>query len=138
VFPSKACRDCGIVKSLEDFYSHPYMADGRLNSCKGCRREYQKQRQFNGLTQFIDYNRLKNNPKRREQMRAHRRDWRKRNPEKRRVHVRLARAIKAQKIARQPCVVCGKEDQIRAHHPDYNKPLNGLWLCAKHHTRIHL
>jgi hypothetical protein len=39
---NKACRDCGEVKPLDDFYRHPGMADGRLSSCKDCRKAYSR------------------------------------------------------------------------------------------------
>ena len=41
----KRCKDCGDMKSLESgFYPHPMMSDGCLNSCKECRKAYEKQR----------------------------------------------------------------------------------------------
>ena len=38
-------------------------------------------------------------------------------------------------IKRQPCVKCGKKAQ--AHHPDYSKPLQVVWLCRPHHLELH-
>jgi hypothetical protein len=40
------------------------------------------------------------------------------------------------KIKKGPCRVCGGT-RIQAHHPDYNKPLEVLWLCHKHHMDTH-
>ena len=37
-------------------------------------------------------------------------------------------------LERGNCLYCGAEAE--AHHPDYNKPLWLVWLCADHH-RIH-
>lgn len=39
------------------------------------------------------------------------------------------------KIKAQPCVSCGAKAQ--AHHPDYSKPLDVIWLCRKHHLELH-
>ena len=48
----------------------------------------------------------------------------------------LWKAIDRGKIVRQPCEVCGCE-KADAHHQDYNKPLEVIWLCRKHHKEWH-
>lgn len=40
------------------------------------------------------------------------------------------------KIARQPCKVCG-EPRVEAHHKNYSKPLEVVWLCRPHHRQEH-
>lgn len=40
--PTKTCRTCGLFKPLEEFYSHPGMADGHLHQCKECKRAQTK------------------------------------------------------------------------------------------------
>jgi hypothetical protein len=44
-------------------------------------------------------------------------------------------AIKQGKIAPLPCSKFSEECRGRneAHHPDYSKPLEVVWLCSKHH-----
>lgn len=44
----------------------------------------------------------------------------------------LYNAMRAGKIIRMPCVICG-EVKSEAHHEDYSKPLEVIWLCRKHH-----
>lgn len=34
----KICKDCGALKTLRQFYRHPHYADGRMNTCKLCKR----------------------------------------------------------------------------------------------------
>ena len=55
-----------------------------------------------------------------------------------RFHARwiLSRAVKSGRIYRQPCVVCGRQP-VDAHHPDYAKPLEVVWLCKPHHRIRH-
>ena len=44
--------------------------------------------------------------------------------------------VKEGKLVPEKCAVCGKLP-TQAHHDDYNKPLNVIWLCRKHHGEIH-
>lgn len=46
-------------------------------------------------------------------------------------------AIKAGKLVRGPCEVCGSTKRIHGHHRDYSKPLEVQWLCASHHKAAH-
>jgi ribosomal protein S27AE len=48
----------------------------------------------------------------------------------------VARAILAGKLVRQPCSRCGALS-VDAHHEDYSKPLDVVWLCRKCHTLRH-
>ena len=45
-------------------------------------------------------------------------------------------AIRAGKMIKKPCKICG-ENKVEGHHPDYTKPLEVVWLCDKHHTEVH-
>lgn len=40
------------------------------------------------------------------------------------------------KITKQPCQVCGNT-KVEAHHNDYTKPLEVVWLCREHHLELH-
>ncbi len=57
-------------------------------------------------------------------------------PGKRRARDKLGRAISSGKIERRKCEVCG-ETKTQAHHLDYRKPLEIIWLCFKHHRQKH-
>lgn len=61
--------------------------------------------------------------------------YRANHPEKIICRRKVRDAIANGNLKRQPCF-CG-DQRSHAHHEDYNKPLEVIWLCAKHHTEIH-
>lgn len=65
------------------------------------------------------------------------RAWQLRNPEKRRAHEILNRAVRRGEVSRQPCEVCGATATVDGHHEDYSRPLEVTWLCRTHHKRRH-
>jgi len=65
--------------------------------------------------------------------------WRAENPEKVNAHYKVNKAIKSGKISvPNGCSKCSRENiRPHAHHPDYDKPLNIIWLCASCHKIEH-
>jgi hypothetical protein len=62
--------------------------------------------------------------------------WNAAHPEKKRASSTLNNAIRAGKIKRGSCEVCGKLN-AHGHHEDYTKPLVVRWLCSLHHRIEH-
>lgn len=60
-----------------------------------------------------------------------------RYPEKVKAHQIYKAAIRANRLVRQPCEVCGSTTKIHGHHDDYSKPLDVRWLCQSHHIEWH-
>jgi hypothetical protein len=58
-------------------------------------------------------------------------------PEKARAHQIVANALRAGTLTRQPCSKCGSETKVQAHHDDYSKPLQVIWLCQLDHIQHH-
>jgi ribosomal protein S27AE len=52
------------------------------------------------------------------------------------AHRKVAAAVAAGKLVRQPCEVCGAT-VAQAHHDDYDKPLEVRWLCKPCHWAHH-
>ena len=52
-----------------------------------------------------------------------------------RLQVRVA--VKKGILKKLPCKVCGIKARLQAHHEDYSKPLEVVWLCATHHYDLH-
>lgn len=59
----------------------------------------------------------------------------KRYPERERARNILKSHVRRGKITKGVCH-CG-ETKVQAHHPDYSKPLEVIWLCVKHHMELH-
>jgi len=49
---------------------------------------------------------------------------------------KLSNAVRDGRVKRLPCEFCGDE-KVHAHHDDYSKPLDVIWLCPKCHRRLH-
>jgi len=79
------------------------------------------------------------------------REWRRKNPTKMylksRRHIEkypykqearllVKYAVKQGMLTRKPCEECGQKN-THAHHNDYSKPLEVVWLCPKHHSAVH-
>lgn len=65
-------------------------------------------------------------------------EWCEQNKEKVLTHRKVKYAL-ANKSLIQPlnCQLCGKPEKLQAHHNDYSKPLEVLWLCNTCHRWIH-
>lgn len=63
-------------------------------------------------------------------------EYAKKYPERLKATSIVNYALKTGKLKREPCVICGKEF-VHGHHPDYDKPLEVVWLCPKHHKAVH-
>ncbi len=59
------------------------------------------------------------------------RQYRALNPEVRRAHTAVERAVKSGRLVPWPCEVCG--EKAHAHHPHYGRALLVVWLCPGHH-----
>jgi hypothetical protein len=46
-------------------------------------------------------------------------------------------AIRSGRLVKQPCERCGESEEVHAHHDDYSKPLDVMWLCPLHHRQRH-
>ncbi len=138
IFHSKPCIGCGLKLPLDQFYRHPRMADGRLNKCKLCVRSDVNRR----------HRRLIEDPIWREQQRKRHRNkyhrlastWkRKRDAHKRKAQTAVGNAVRDKRLMKpSTCLRCGTtSERIEAHHPDYNKPLDVVWLCTLCHGKEH-
>lgn len=57
-------------------------------------------------------------------------------PEKYAARKKVETALKWGKIEKRLCERCGSA-VVHAHHEDYSKPLDVMWLCPLHHKQRH-
>lgn len=130
------CRVCGLVGEAGDFYPRCLRKCGTVGECKECTKLRVRVRALtNPAVQAYDRERAKR-PHVKARIAANAKRWNEKNPEKYKAHYTLTNAVRDGRIERQPCAVCG-ETYAHAHHEDYSKPLDVLWLCPAHHHRLH-
>ena len=134
----KKCFKCSVCQPLSEFYRHKAMADGHLNKCKACaKRDMLEHRRTNGdAIRAYDRERSKL-PHRIQHCYENTKEYRRRYPERYKANGAVAAALKSVRLVKQPCACCGAAD-VEAHHPDYSRPLDVIWLCPLHHKEIHL
>jgi len=112
----KPCSVCGINKPLNQF---THARKVRHHRCLECERERTKRRRNDGSLGRVSARYRSHHPK---AVEAHRL-----------VH----QAIKRGLLQRLPCCLCGLP-KSEAHHEDYSKPFDLVWLCVRHHQDRHI
>ena len=161
---TRICTVCKVEKPYGEFYKSKKGKDGYAEQCKACRlikgREYYHRRKEVCLAKqerwaernpdkilknqraYYERNREKILDKLRESRKAtgyaNTKAYRKRNKQKIESHNYVALAIKFGHLVRpETCDKCKKPCKPQAHHHDYEKPLEVVWLCPKCHGNEH-
>lgn len=120
----KQCFKCGRIKPLSEFYAHKQMRDGHLNKCKECTKREIRERRASHPDRELD-TRLSACA---------------RKPTRKNAYMAVDAAIRAGVISRPDrCMGCGcpdTEHRVEAHHSDYSKPLEVIWLCTPCHRAM--
>lgn len=146
---SKQCFKCLETLPLEAFYRHSMMGDGRLNKCKECTKKDVIENRRGRLDYYRSFDRRRASQPHRVAARyayarteqgklAHARAtkrWQVLHAKRRRAINMVNNAVRDGRLMRLPCFVCGIKAQ--AHHPDYDRPLDVMWLCPRHHKDAH-
>lgn len=148
----KTCFKCNQLKPFSDFYKHPKMTDGLLGKCKSCTkkdtadRAAEKAKDPLWIESELERHRNKSRRYREgglvrkltaEETRLKNARQAERHPVKMKARQAVSNALRDGKLHRQPCRDCGSQ-KSHAHHDDYSKPLEVIWLCAKHHAEHHV
>ena len=123
---TKTCSSCFEEKPITEFYKSTLIKDGLLGYCRVCHgQKIKNKRESKKLLSF-------------DEVAPHKKFWLAENRLKRKAHQAVAYAVQTGKLIRQPCERCGTTQNVVAHHEDYNKPLDVLWLCKYHHKERHM
>lgn len=132
---TKICGRCKAEKPVSEFYRNTQSGYGA--ECKPCHRvsnrEYYKTE--HGRRYKREYVKR---PEVRKRINEKKAQYRQR-PD---VRIKnMARwytnhEIRAGRLKREPCALCGKP-QAEAHHEDYSQPILIVWLCPDCHSNIH-
>ena len=134
---SKNCFKCKTIKPLSEFYKHNAMADGHLNKCKVCAKNDSTIHRVKNLEKYRANDRERSkNPERRKLQTEITKAWRQQDIRRSKAHTAVGYAIKKGELIRQPCIRCGEQNSF-AHHEDYDKPLDVMWLCPPCHKQRH-
>lgn len=115
------CKKCNITKVIKLFPVDKRSPKGHYTTCKACKNAYQRQYSKTDAGKLVQ---VLADQARKEKF-AH----------KRSARSKTFTAIKNGTIKVLPCLICG--DKAEAHHHDYSRPLDVMWLCRTHHMKAH-
>jgi len=122
------CPACDRWLPDEQYHRDKRTANGLKSQCKKCHT-------IGNLNSRSKMNRTRV----RKFARKHARHMRKLHPEKHRARLMLQRAIDREDIIRPKiCSQCERKNiPIHAHHKDYSKPFDVMWVCSACHGILH-
>lgn len=137
------CNVCETDKDASDFYA------GNKSRCKECIKTSARLYRQENLEKVRAYDRLRGSMPHRVAARKEYREtdayaeshakankrYLERFPKRDKARNAVSNAIRDGRLQKQPCFICGCEAE--AHHPDYDQPLDVVWLCMPHHKEVH-
>lgn len=137
------CKSCLEEKDGADFYA------SNKSKCKECVKAEVRANRIANIEHYRSFDRMRASQPHRVKARlayqetdafrvSHKNATKKyieEQPKRRSAQVAVGNALRDGKLRRLPCLVCGKKAE--AHHPDYDRPLDVMWLCPEHHKQAH-
>ena len=127
------CIKCNRIKSTKHFYHSTIRKSGNRGECKSCviDRVHSANQKPHRLTWYTS-----------EKFKmVHRGNFQRyiaQYPMRREARSITYNAIRRGELVRaSKCENCGKNQNIEAHHDDYNKPMSIRWLCKNCHGEWH-
>lgn len=136
---TKKCSACGQEKPLSEFNKHRGNKDGLQDKCRVCCSEYNKrhyaanrEKYRKRVREYRDEN-LENVFETRMRMCE-------KNPNRKNANEAVLLAVQLGYLDKPDhCLGCGRpssESRVTAHHHDYSKPLEVVWVCSKCHRQL--
>ncbi|KKN96723.1 hypothetical protein LCGC14_0163670 [marine sediment metagenome] len=122
----KRCSKCRQTQPISAHHRNRKKADGLANQCRDCRNSSAKAYATNN----------------REHINKQQREYRNRSYAKHRDRY-LARSavesavLRGRMVKPDCCSECGADGRLEAHHEDYSRRLDVLWLCSDCHGKRH-
>jgi len=150
---TKVCKQCGIDKNLNDFYSLQSNSDGKCGKCKECIKSNVKANRIANHEHYLAFDRARQNRPDRVLARhlysktkqgintsnKAKNKWSENNQIKRAASYIVNNAVRDNKIIKpDSCFSCSRKNvRLEGHHVDYAKPLEVMWMCSKCHREWH-
>ena len=135
---TKKCSGCGRELPLSEFNKCRSNKDGLQNRCRRCFSEYNKKRYAANPDKYkadVKKYRMENPGNEL----ATRLKICERNPNQKNAYMVVDAALRCGVLVKpHVCSACGCQDtehRIEAHHYDYSKPLDIIWLCTPCHRK---
>lgn len=127
----KHCSKCRVDKPFDAFQKARRRPDGLQAYCRACVNANYRRNYAAAPEVFRERNRA--------QRERHHYGRAAISPEAHRAHMAVHRAVKIGALTRPECCsACGTGTaKAHAHHDDYSKPLDVIWLCAPCHKLAH-
>lgn len=131
IYNEGMAKHCATCKTVKDLMPQPYfrytLKDGTPSGSYMCRRcnaertrKYRKTPKGKASIYRVQRNQIES------------------HPEKVKARVIFNKAIKRGEVkAPLSCSKCNKELRLDAHHPNYDEPLEVVWLCRRCHIALH-
>jgi hypothetical protein len=155
---AKKCTKCGLFVPMVGYRICHRTKDGRTARCRRCEAEIARTRYHSDESYrenkkrhykwLVDTGRraayARQKYRERRPIRTYnpeaackgRQKYNKQNPEKYAAWTAVRTALKNGSLIRKPCCVCNNPNS-QAHHEDYSKALDVMWLCKNHHHAWH-
>ena len=140
------CKHCNTDKPADGFYA------SAKSKCKECTKAAANAHRQANLERVRAYDRMRGPMPHRVAARldyqqttafaqshsAAARRWAAKHPERRKASILVGNALRDGTLIAWPvCAIPTCNSKPQAHHPDYSRPLDVVWLCDGHHKEAH-